>query len=327
MIVVRTPLRISFAGGGTDFPEYFRKEGGFVVSSSIDKYVTVIVSERFDAKLYINYTKKEIVEDVDDVQHELVREALYYSEIRSGVEITMLADIPAEGSGLGSSSSLTVALLHALYAYRGMPCDAGKLARDACGIELYDLGRPMGYQDQYIAAFGGTRGFEFTAAGGQAFQPLLTPDERRRLSQELMLFFTGVTRQNGPILADQKANVELNRGALSQMKAEAIELHRRLLRHEPAGIGAALSSGWQMKQALAAGISTPLLDALWRTAMEQGAAGAKIAGAGGGGFLLAHVPLERQATLREVLERFPGVRELPFSLTRYGSQIVYSNLE
>ena len=203
MIITQTPLRISFAGGGTDFPDYYRQDTGRVLSTAIDKYLFVIVKERFDNRIYVNYSQKEIVDRIDDLQHELVREAMRKTGVLDGVEITTLADIPSEGSGLGSSSSITVGLLNALYAYQGEQVPAERLAREACEIEIDILGKPIGVQDQYIAAYGGLRLFTFGSEGRvQADRVNMTDIMRRRLSNNLMLFFTNRTRRSSEILEE-----------------------------------------------------------------------------------------------------------------------------
>ena len=178
MIITQTPLRVSLFGGGTDFPEFFTQSGGAVLSLAIDKSVYVIVKERFDDKIYINYSKKEIVDRVDQIQHELVREAMRRTGVDRGIEITTLADVPSEGSGLGSSSSITVGLLNALYAYQGEPVPLERLAREACEIEITVLGKPIGVQDQYIAAFGNLRLFTFKPDGSIATERVPVSEEQ-----------------------------------------------------------------------------------------------------------------------------------------------------
>jgi len=180
MIISQTPLRISFAGGGTDLPSFYHHEDGWVISSAIDKYIFVIIKERFDNKIYINYSKKEIVDRVDDIEHDLVREAMRKTGVEKGVEITTLADIPSSGSGLGSSSSVTVGLLNALYAYRGELVTAERLAREACDIEINILGKPIGKQDQYIAAYGGVRFFQFKSNEEVVVEPINLDNSRKR---------------------------------------------------------------------------------------------------------------------------------------------------
>ena len=211
MIITQTPLRIGLLGGGTDLPGYYREHGGRVLNCAIDKYVYVIVKQRFDDDIYVNYSKKEIVSRVEDLEHELVREAMQMTGVTSGVEITTLADIPSAGSGLGSSSAVTVGLLHALFAYQGRQVSAEELAERACTIEIERCGKPIGKQDQYIAAFGGIRDIRFGPGEEVVAEELgLSAAERRALQQQIMLFYTGITRSADSILAEQNANIEVH---------------------------------------------------------------------------------------------------------------------
>ena len=208
MIITQTPLRIGLLGGGTDLPEYYREYGGRVLNVALDKYVYVIVKQRFDDDIYINYSKKEIVSRVDEIEHELVREAMEMTGVTSGVEITTLADIPSGGSGLGSSSAVTVGLLHALSAYRGCPMTGAELAARACEIEIERCGKPIGKQDQYVAALGGVRDIRF-GPGEQvvAAEVSLSPAALCNFQDQLMLFYTGGTRSADAILSQQRANI------------------------------------------------------------------------------------------------------------------------
>ena len=208
MIITQTPLRIGLLGGGTDLPGYYVRHGGRVLNCAIDKYIYVIVKERFDDDIYVNYSKKEIVSRVADLEHELVREAMLMTGVSQGVEITTLADIPSAGSGLGSSSAVTVGLLHALYAYTGRQLPAAELAEQACTIEIERCGKPIGKQDQYIAALGGIRDLRFGPGDGVTAEDLCLPARQRlALQQQIMLFYTGVTRSADTILAEQSANI------------------------------------------------------------------------------------------------------------------------
>ena len=210
VIVTQTPLRIGLLGGGTDLPGYYREHGGRVLNAAIDKYIYVIVKERFDDDIYLNYSRKEVVSRVEDIEHDLVREALLMTGVTGGVEITTLADVPSAGSGLGSSSSVTVGLLNALYAYQGHQVPAADLAERACAIEIERCGKPIGKQDQYIAALGGIRDIRFGPGDDVTAEELLLPPAvRRTLQQQIMLFYTGITRSADPILAEQNANVAI----------------------------------------------------------------------------------------------------------------------
>lgn len=322
MIITQTPLRISFAGGGTDFEEFYRDEPGVVVSSAIDKYIYVIVKERFDDKIYINYSKKEIVDSVDEIKHELVREAMRMTEVTKGVEITTLADVPSEGSGLGSSSSLTVGLLQALWAHQGELVTAEDLARASCEIEIRRCEKPIGKQDQYIAAYGNLRKFTFREDGGVAVEKLsLSEQERRFLGSNLLLYYTNRTRSSESILREQVAMVEERRSALQSIRSCAERLWDSLCAGEFYRVGDILNQGWELKRTLASRISDDGLEGMYLRARKAGAMGGKICGAGGGGFLLLYVPRELQNSVQQELAEY---RELPFFLERDGSKVIFN---
>jgi D-glycero-alpha-D-manno-heptose-7-phosphate kinase len=324
MIITQTPLRIGLVGGGTDLPGYYREHGGRVLNAALDKYVYVIVKQRFDDDIYVNYSKKEIVSRVEDLEHELVREAMQMTDVTSGVEITTLADIPSAGSGLGSSSAVTVGLLHALYAYRGRQVAAEELAEQACTIELDRCGKPIGKQDQYIAAFGGIRDIRFGPGEEVVAQELGLPAaERRALQQQIMLFFTGITRSADPILAEQNANVEATQPQLDLLRDLAGFAVERLREGDVDGVGDAVRESWEAKRKLASGVSNDRIDYAVTRALDAGASGAKLTGAGGGGFLLVICPAERQRAVRESL---PDLREFPVGLDHLGSRIVLNVL-
>jgi len=322
MIITQTPLRISFAGGGTDFREFFTKHGGCVVSSSIDKYIYVIVKKRFDDEIRINYSKKEIVNSVDEIQHELVREAMRKTGVRSGIEISTLADIPSEGSGLGSSSSVTVGILNALYHYQGVTVPAEKLAEEACEIEIDICGRPIGVQDQYIAAFGGLRFFDFRTDGSVVPVRLNTNDGLREdLDAHLMLFYTGKTRKAETILSEQRENIPVKEKVLCQMAEQARRLKKSLESGDYYVVGRAMKEGWELKKKLASKISNGEIDSIYEKALAAGARGGKITGAGGGGFCLLFVPPNNRQNVRRALSDW---RELPFHLERDGSNVIFN---
>ncbi len=223
MIIVQTPLRVSFFGGGTDFSAFYRAEGGCVLSSAIDKYVFLTIKERFDEKIRVGYTRTEIADCVDQVLHELIREALRKTGIRQGVEITTMSDIPA-GSGLGSSSAVTVGALHAMHVYQNELLTTEQYARDACEIEIDILGKPIGKQDQYIVAYGGLRFIEFLPDERVTVEAINLPAAlQERLNESLLLFYTGTTRQAETILEEQERNIAQNTVTLRQMKALAYE--------------------------------------------------------------------------------------------------------
>ena len=322
MIIVQTPLRVSLFGGGTDFPKYFEENGGCVLSTAIDKYIFVTIKERFDDKLRIGYTKTEMVDDVSEISHELIREALKKTNITKGVEVTTMGDIPSEGSGLGSSSTVTVGSLQAMYTLRGDLVSADRLAQEACEIEIDILGKPIGVQDQYIAAFGGLRFIEFSPDGQITAQRLkLAPDLIRALNDELLLFFTGVTRSSATILTEQKSNIENRIEILSSIKQIAQIAKDELLKGNIEAIGDCLHESWSLKRQLASRISNDSIDDLYQVARDSGALGGKITGAGGGGFILLFCPYQKQKKLRSALSK---LQELPFNLEQDGSKVIFN---
>lgn len=322
MIIIQTPLRISLFGGGTDFPKYFLEEGGCVLSSAINKYIYIAIKERFDRKLRVGYTKTEMVDHIDDLQHELIREALRKTGITEGVEITTMGDIPSEGSGLGSSSTVTVGSLHAMYTYLGKIVPADQLAAEACEIEIDILGKPIGVQDQYITALGGLRIIEFMP-DGQVLSEKVDINQRalRRLNENLMLFFTGVTRQADTILVEQNDNLGNRLIILRRLKELAYSGRDELIAGNIDAIGEYLHEGWMLKQQLASRISNPEINNIYDTAKSAGAIGGKITGAGGGGFLLLYCPHGKQETVRSALA---DLQELSFLLEHDGSKVIFN---
>lgn len=323
MIITQTPLRISFAGGGTDFREFWQEHGGAVVSCSIDKYVHVILKERFDDQIVLNYSKREIVESVDEIKHDLIRESMKKAGVEKGIEITTLADIPSAGSGLGSSSSVTVGLLHALYTYQGELVTAERLAREACEIEIDILGSPIGIQDQYIAAYGGIKAFSFQQDGKVRVGALnLAPWDQLILGSRLLLFYLNKTRKANSILEEQRDNIEEKAETLIRMRDLAFELRDNLGPDNLDLFGRIMHQGWSEKKTLASKVSDPEIDTLYGRAMDAGAIGGKVAGAGGGGFLLLYVPRDKQDWLRE---RLGHLRELPFMIEPDGSKVIFNH--
>jgi D-glycero-alpha-D-manno-heptose-7-phosphate kinase len=322
MIIVQTPLRISFFGGGTDFREYFMQEGGCVLSSAIDKYIFITIKERFDSKLRIGYTQTEMVDEVDQIHHELIRESLRVTRISRGVEITTMGDIPSEGSGLGSSSTVTVGALHAMYAYLGEIVPAEQLAREACEIEIEILKRPIGIQDQYIAAYGGLRFFEFLPNGQVTVEKLkLSTEAERALNNNFMLFFTGISRNSSSILKEQANNLKDRLNELREIKHMAYQARCAIETGDFDELGVLLHRSWDLKKRLAGTISNGRINEMYDTARRAGAIGGKIAGAGGGGFLLLYVPFEHQNKVRMQLN---GLQELPFRLEGDGTKVIFN---
>ncbi len=323
MIIVQTPLRISFLGGGTDLPAYYRQEDGWVVSSAIDKYIFVIIKNRFDDQIRVGYTRTELVDTLDEIQHELVREALRATGITRGVEISTMGDIPSAGSGLGSSSTVTVGLLNAMYNYLNEPQGPERLAREACQIEIDILGKPIGKQDQYIAAYGGQRFIRFCANDEVVVESLsLSNEARQELSRRLLLFYTNVTRKAETILSEQVANTDDRLPQLRAIKGLALQARTALESGAFDDFGRIMHEGWVQKRQLASRITNPGIDEVYTAAREAGALGGKITGAGGGGFLLLYCPLASQDRLRSRLRR---LQELPFRLEAGGSKVIFND--
>ncbi|CUS03398.2 putative kinase [Candidatus Promineifilum breve] len=322
MIIVQAPLRTSLFGGGTDFPGYYLEHGGCVLSSAIDKYIFVTIKRRFDKKLRVGWTHTELVDSVDELHHELIREAFRLTGIDHGVEITTMGDIPSEGSGLGSSSTVTVGALHAMYTMQRELVVAERLAAEACHIEIDVLGKPIGIQDQYIAAYGGLRFMEFMPGNGEVRSTRieLDPATKRQLNHNLLLFYTGVTRKADSILAEQQSNIRSRESVLEEMKHVARVACDKLQQGDMDAIGDLLHDSWLLKKQLASKISNSEVDDLYELARRAGATGGKIAGAGGGGFLLLYCPPGRQEHLRRELHM---LQELPFNLGQDGSKVIF----
>lgn len=325
MIIVRTPLRISFVGGGSDLKAFYGQSEGKVVCTSIDKFVYAIVKERFDDLIYINYSKKETVTRVDEIQHGLVREAMRTTGVTHGIEITTLADIPSTGSGLGSSSSITVALLHALHTYQNNLVTAEQLAQEACRIEIDVLKKPIGRQDQYAAAYGGVNQFTFKPDDTTVRTPVqMSNSGRRKFAASLLLYFTGITRSADEILSKQKSNMGAEeKRRMMQSMVDLVQPFSQAMELDDLDTCARLlDKNWQLKQQLAEGISNPAIDEMYERAKSAGARAGKILGAGGGGFLLLLVPRENQ---NKVFAAMNAYRELPFMIEDSGSKVIFDD--
>lgn len=321
MIIVQSPLRISLFGGGTDFPDYYLQEGGCVLSTAIDKYIYVVIKRRFDGKLRIGYTRTEMVDSLDEIQHELIREALRTTGITKGVEITTMGDIPA-GSGLGSSSAVTVGALNAMYTYLNENVSAARLAREACDIEIRKLQKPIGVQDQYISAFGGMRFIDFHTDGSiQVDRVAIDESVKRRLNESFLIFFTGVTRQSDTILAEQQVNISKRMAVLREIKQLAHTARHELETGNLDALGPLLHESWLLKKQMASLISNGLIEESYQAARSAGALGGKILGAGGGGYLLLYCPYEHREAVRTAL---PDLQELPFQLEPDGSKVIFN---
>ena len=322
MIISRTPLRVSFVGGGTDIPDFCDKHGGAVVSTTIDKWIHVVVARRFEGDVRVSYSRTEIVDAAPAVVHELVRETMKATGIPRGVDVVTLADVPSRGTGLGSSSAVTVGLLNALYAFQGVYKSPPRLAEEASEIEIEILGKPIGRQDQYAAAIGGLNLIEFLPnGGGVRVEPIvLPPGTLKGLHRSLLLYFTGRDRAAEQVLEGQGAAIREGAAvpALQTMRDLAYELRDRLSAGDADAVGELLHRNWELKRSLVDGLSDAEIDGWYDAAREAGAIGGKLLGAGAGGFFLVFAPPERHTAIRGALSH---LREVPFRFASRGTQI------
>jgi len=327
MIISRTPFRISFVGGGSDIDTFYRRHPGAVVSTTIDKYMYVTVNERFEDTIRVAYTETEIVDTVDEIQHDLIREAMKMVGIDGGVEVTTIADVPA-GTGLGSSSSLTVGLLKAFYAYKGVFKKREDLAREACKIEIDVLEKPIGKQDQYAAAFGGLNFIEFHRDGSVSVNPVTSRSEvKNKLASELQLYYTGINHRSDEVLERQKKKTisgTKNVSNLKKMVGLAHEARKFLEEENYSEIGNLLHENWELKKELSEGISNSRIAEMYKLAKRAGVKGGKILGAGGRGFFLFYLDKSKRGKLRKKLER-EGLRKTNFKFETEGSKIIYTD--
>jgi D-glycero-alpha-D-manno-heptose-7-phosphate kinase len=324
MIISRTPLRVSFIGGGSDLPAFYRREAGTVVGTAIDKYIYITVNKKFDHWIRASYSVTEMVESVGEVKHELIRESLRLLALDGGIEITSISDIPSQGTGLGSSSTYTVGLLNALHAYRGEYADEHRLAGEACQIELDRCSKPIGKQDQYIAAFGGLKCIQFNPDETVYVDPIICRFEtKRRLEESLLLLYTGKTRSADTILREQARRTASDDGTAAcarKLSELARDLRRALCENRSDIVGELMHNAWETKKQMAPGISSEQIDLWYDRARAQGAIGGKILGAGGGGFLLLYAPLIHQ---ERIIRALPELRRVPFRFEPQGSKIIY----
>lgn len=326
MIISKTPLRASFFGGGTDFRDYFENSRfgyGEVLSTALNMYVYITVSKKFDDQIRVCYSQNEIVNTVDEVQHNIIREALKMVGITKGVEIIYTADLPlgTAGIGLASSSAIAVGTLNALMAYKGTYAPPEELARMACELEINRLSNPIGVQDQYAVACGGFRRYRFFSDGSVSTEPILAGSNAlERLKSSLMLFYTGLTRNSSAIMREQTDSIDRKIPLLDSMVEDAETAYRALCQGDTDSWGPMLDNGWKKKKRFASGISNPVIDDMYDLARNAGATGGKILGAGGGGFLLLYVPEESRYAVRRTLHEF---REIDFRFEPGGSRIIF----
>ena len=324
MIITKSPFRISFAGGGSDMASFYRREHGAVLSSSIDKFVYIAVHRYFEKGFLLKYSRTETVREIGEIQHSLIRECLGICDCKEDLEITSFADIPSSGSGLGSSSAFCVGLINNLMANQHQLAGKELLASQACEVEIGRLGEPIGKQDQYASAYGGLNHIRFNPDDSVQVTPvILTKDERMRLNGSLLMFYTGITRKASSVLSEQNRNLQSSEKSYERMRMirdGADRLAEELGKGNLDEIGKEMHRGWLLKKEMAKAISSPEIDGMYDRAIQAGAIGGKLLGAGGGGFLLFYCLPEKQQALREAL---PDLREIPLELEQQGSRIIY----
>ena len=321
MIISQTPYRVSFAGGGSDLPAFYREEHGAVISAALSKHMYVTVSPRFDETVRVAYTRTEITAGIEPLQHELVREALRITNLHKHIEITTIGDLPG-GTGMGSSSSLTVGVLNALYAYKGQIVSRSKLAKQACEIEIDVLGKPIGKQDQYAAAYGGVSYIRFNPDETVDVEPVpCRAETMAELERRILLMYTARQRSADTILKMQSEGTADKMGVLCEMRDLADSMRRVLAgRGDLDRFATLLDEGWKLKRSLGFGIRAQLVDDWYEAARKAGAQGGKLLGAGGGGFLLLMAPVEQHDAIRGALGH---PREIEFNIDRLGSRIIF----
>jgi D-glycero-alpha-D-manno-heptose-7-phosphate kinase len=324
MIISKTPLRMSFVGGGSDLPVFYRKYGGAVVSTAINKFVYVTVNKKFDDRIRLSYSKTEDAKSAEKIKHPLVREALQMLGIRGGVEITSIADIPAKGTGLGSSSSFTVGLLNALHAFANRYASAEKLAEESCVIEIERCGEPIGKQDQYAAAFGGFNLIQFNPDDSVSVEPIICRRETlRQLQDNSLVFYTGITRSASALLKTQQdavASQKAKQAALQKMVALAHQLKAELQKNNLEAFGEIIHENWELKRSLTSGVSTSAIDDWYSRARKAGAIGGKLLGAGSGGFLMFYAPREKH---EHVTRELKELKRTDLRFEPQGSKIIF----
>ena len=324
MIITRAPLRMSFVGGGSDLPAYYEQFDGAVISSSINKYVFVTINKKFDDAIRVSYSKTENVEHVSEIQHEIVRACMVHTGVTHGIEITTIADIPSHGTGLGSSSAFTTAILQGLYAFNGQYISATQLAKEACYIEINVCGAPIGKQDQYASAFGGFNYLRFNKNGTVTVTPIIcSPLTLHYIESNLIMLYTGRTRSASALLAKQSEKSkcdEKTKATLQEMVALTNTLRDELQANKPDSFGEILHQNWMLKRSLMSDISDDSIDSWYECGRKAGAIGGKILGAGSGGFLLFYAPRERHPA---IIQSLPELRHIPFKFESNGSSVIF----
>ena len=326
MIISRTPVRVSFCGGGTDVDWFSQasENGGMVTSLALDRYIHVTVNKRFDNRIRLSYSKLELVDNFEELEHELVRESMRMTGVTSGVEITTIADIPSRGTGLGSSSSVTVGLLNALHCFAGRSVSASQLASEACQIEIDILEQPIGRQDQYAASYGGINTIKFCNNGDVLVEPIdISDDIKSRISEEFTLIFTGKSRSASSILSNSVSEGKFAIDNLKRIRDQADEAKDFLNSGQLSNLGSLLNEAWVMKRGISESVSDIFLDETYERIISTGATGAKLLGAGGGGFFLVHGDSETRQKLK--LEFSSDFRMIPLNIDNMGSSIIHND--
>jgi len=321
MIGSRTPFRISFIGGGSDLRDFYSRSPGCVISTSIDKYMYIFVHPFFDDRIQVKYSKTELVNNIMEIRHPIVREVLNKFRLK-GLDINSIADIPS-GTGLGSSSSYTVGLLNALYKYTGKTVSKEKLAIEACKVEINQLKEPIGKQDQFAASYGGLNLIRFFDNEKVIVEPIKLNENAIRIFQEsLLMFYTGVVRSASDILHEQKSNIANDNDRFKyqlEMTALVHEARQNLIDSNFDKFGEILDQNWKLKKKLSKKISNANFDDIYDLAKKNGAIGGKMLGAGGGGFFLFYCPKDKQNQLKSAMR---GLKEIPFCFEEKGSKII-----
>jgi D-glycero-alpha-D-manno-heptose-7-phosphate kinase len=319
VILTKTPLRISLFGGGTDFPDFYTKNGGGVLSFSIDRYVFVALSEKFDSGFRVSYSLNESVSEISEIKHPLVRNSLILTGVSNPLELTSIAEIPSRGSGLGSSSAFTVGLLKALYDYKKVSKSNEQLAEEACKVEIDLSGEPIGKQDQYGCALGGIKYIKFNTDDSVVSENIEL-NNYQEFIDHCLLFYTGVARSASVLLHEQKRNTINNSSIINNLKTvydHSIEGRHLLTQSNFAELGKLLNQTWQIKKTFNSKVSNDFIDDRYQAALNSGAWGGKLLGAGGGGFMLFIAPKSSHVRIRESLRNW---RHIPFTIDFMGSQ-------
>lgn len=321
MIITRAPLRVSFVGGGTDLPDFYRRYPGRVISTAIDKFVYLVINRTpLIPKVSVRYSVSETVDHPKNLQHTRIRAALLDLGIEKGLEIGSFASLPAK-TGLGSSSSFSVALMKGLHAYRGKKIDKKEAAEAACRLEIELVKEPIGKQDQYAAAFGGFNIFQFNSDGTVDIEPILLDYKKQTLLEDHMLiFFTGISRTASSVLTEQKSRIDEHFETYKKMADSVFDFKEKLIKGDIKGMAEILHQGWLHKKSLASNVSNNLIDSLYEAGLKTGAWGGKILGAGGGGFILVMASPKNQSEIKKKLNKY---QLAPFNFTEAGSKIVF----